>query len=207
MCGPQIAKLVNITPISLDSETFSCILHGVYTPTTFWGPHCINVYFSNGILTEVGYKLGPKRGSWRRLGRFLSEFFLLLLSNILDDGKWPKFGPVQMLKAKMQMDIICVYIYILLYMFQLSYIISGYYCGWLRNPNHQLIDGLSMFIPFFLGFIHVSTISGGTGFLLSTVGLKKGDQLSQSERKWKFTTGCRKISWTVRRIVATWTPK
>ena len=39
-----------------------------------------------------------------------------------------------------------------------------------RNPNHQLIGGLSMFIPLFIGFQGVYPIQGGAGFLPSTVG-------------------------------------
>ena len=42
------------------------------------------------------------------------------------------------------------------------HLMSQSYGGWLRNPNHQLIGGLSMFIPLLcLGFNHPF---GGAGF-------------------------------------------
>ena len=46
---------------------------------------------------------------------------------------------------------------------------SKKYCWW--KNMHQLIGGLSVFIPLlFSGFQHVSTIQGGAGFLPSTLG-------------------------------------
>ena len=44
-CGaPQIAKLVNITPITMVYCTYNYSIHGAYKPTYYWGgPHCINI--------------------------------------------------------------------------------------------------------------------------------------------------------------------
>ena len=48
--------------------------------------------------------------------------------------------------------------------FTLSWLAYG---GWKKSQSP--VDGLSWFIPLFIGYQHVSTIQGGAGFLPSTV--------------------------------------
>ena len=56
MWGPQaIAKLVNMTPITMVYDTIA-IVHGVYKPSYTWGAHIVYLYFnlySNLLLLSL----------------------------------------------------------------------------------------------------------------------------------------------------------